>query len=218
LDKDRNQQENNENEGTITKINDRIKSLDALLNSASYSKQKCNLIKEMENVLVLLDPLKNFSNATPEDVRKYLIFKEKDGKMQLHDDKCQFRTNYGLQCCLCPRTLAFKSVDYLLGKIRALFRDEWRSGEWNPMLLTANPAASNILKTHLQAVTQEQVNATVSIKQATPLMFSKLGQLCRHLSYRVFAEEDSLTRFLFARDLVYLSILCHSGSRGGNRG
>jgi hypothetical protein len=56
LDKDRNQQEKNENEGTITKINDRMKSLDALLNSASYSKQKCNLKKEVENFLVLLDP------------------------------------------------------------------------------------------------------------------------------------------------------------------
>jgi hypothetical protein len=86
------------------------------------------------------------------------------------------------------------------------------------MLLTGNPAASHILKKHLQAVTQEQVNAKVSIKQATPLMFSKLGQLCRHLSYRVFAEEDSLTRFLFARDLAYFSILCHSGSRGGDLG
>jgi hypothetical protein len=47
LDKDRNKQEKNENEGTITKINDRMKSLDALLNSASYSKQKCNLKKEV---------------------------------------------------------------------------------------------------------------------------------------------------------------------------
>ena len=114
--------------------------------------------------------------------------------------------------------LAFKSVDSLVGKIRALFRDEGRSGEWNPMLLTGNPAASHILKKLLQAVTQEQVNAKVSIKQATPLMFSKLGQLCRHLSCRVFAEEDSLTRFLFARDLAYFSILCHSGSRGGGLG
>ena len=83
MDKDRNQQEKNENEGTITKINDRIKRLDALLNSASYSKQKCNLKKEVENFLVLLDPLKNFSNATPEDIRKFLIFKEKNGKTQL---------------------------------------------------------------------------------------------------------------------------------------
>lgn len=73
-------------------------------------------------------------------------------------------------------------------------------------------------KKHLQAVTQEQVNAKVSIKQDTPLMFSKLGQLRRHLSYMVFAEEDSLTRFLFARDLVYFSIMCHSGSRGGDFG
>ena len=57
MDKDRNQQEKNENEGTITNINDRIKSLDVLLNSASYSMQKCNLKKEVENILVFLDPL-----------------------------------------------------------------------------------------------------------------------------------------------------------------
>jgi hypothetical protein len=50
------------------------------LNSASYSKQKCNLKKEVENFLVLLDLLKNFSTATPEDIRKFLIFKEKNGK------------------------------------------------------------------------------------------------------------------------------------------
>lgn len=46
LDKDRNQREKkNLNEGTIIKINDRKKSSDALLYSASYSKQKCNLKK-----------------------------------------------------------------------------------------------------------------------------------------------------------------------------
>jgi hypothetical protein len=56
------------------------------LNSASYSKQKCNLKKEVENFLVLLDPLKNFSNATPEDIRKFLIFKEKNGTPRMTQD------------------------------------------------------------------------------------------------------------------------------------
>ena len=122
----------NENEGTIIKINDRKKSSDALLYSASYSKQKCNLKKEVENFLVLLDPLKNFSNATPEDIRKFLIFKEKNGKTQLHDDICQFRTNHGLQSCHCPRTLAFKSVDSLWEKLERFSETRGVQGSGTP--------------------------------------------------------------------------------------
>ncbi|CAC5361180.1 unnamed protein product [Mytilus coruscus] len=148
----------------------------------------------------------------------HLNEEEKGGKTQLHVTNCPLRTKHGLQVCKCPRTLASRSVDSLLGKIRALFRDEGRSGEWNPMLLTGNPAASHLLKKHLQVINQEQANASISVKQATPLMFSKLGKLCRHLSYRVSVEVDPISKFLYARDLAYFSILCHSGSRGGDLG
>ena len=109
LDKDRNQQEKNENKGTITQINDRIKSLDALLNSASYSKQKCNLKKEVDNFLVLLDPLKNFSNATPDDIRKFLIFKEK-----------MVKRNYMMTNVSSEQIMVYKAV---------IVRERWRSNQ-----------------------------------------------------------------------------------------
>ncbi|CAC5370047.1 unnamed protein product [Mytilus coruscus] len=64
----------------------------------------------------------------------------------------------------------------------------------------------------------EQANASISVKQATPLMFSKLGKLCRHLSYRVSVEVDRISKFLYARDLAYFSILSHSDRRGGDLG
>lgn len=213
-----NYQDEIKKEEVLNKINNRISQLDALLDAASYSKQKCSLKKEIENFFIFLDSRKNLTNASPEDIRKFLIFKEKGGKTQLHDISCPLRTKHGLQTCQCPRTLASKSVDSLLGKIRALFRDEGRSGEWNPMLLTGNPAASHLLKKHLQVINQEQANANISVKQAPPLMFSKLGKLCRHLSYRASVEKDPISNFLYARDLAYFSILCHSGSRGGDLG
>lgn len=202
----------------LEKIDNRISTLNSILDSASYSKQKCNLRSEIGKFFFLLDDRKNLSNATPEDIRKFLIYKEKGGKTQLHSGNCRFLEKHGLQACNCPRTLAYKSVDSLLGKIRALFRDEGRSGEWNQMLLTGNPAASHLLKRHVQAVSQEQASASISPKQAPPLMFDKLGKLCRHLSYRVSVEKDSTTRYLYARDLAYFSLLCHSGSRGGDLG
>ncbi|CAC5395697.1 unnamed protein product [Mytilus coruscus] len=205
-------------EEVLNKINNRISQLDAVLDSASYSKQKCSLKNEKEKFFIFLDSRKNINNASPEDIRKFLIFKEKGGKTQLHVTNCPLRIKHGLQVYKCPRTLASKSVDFLLGKIRALFRDEGRSGEWNPMFLMGNPAASHLLKKHLQVINQEQTNASISVKQATPLMFSKLGKLCRHLSYRVSVEVDPISKFLYARDLAYFSILCHSGSRGEDLG
>lgn len=114
--------------------------------------------------------------------------------------------------------MAAKSVDSLIGKIRAIFRDEGRAGDWNPMLFTGNPAASPLMKRHLQSVTLEQQNANTIIRQAVPMMFDKLGRLCRYLSYQISREQDSVTKFLFARDLSYFSFICHSGNRGGDLG
>jgi hypothetical protein len=67
------------------------------------------------------------------DIRKFLIFKEQWGRTQLHIDTCSFRGIPELKGCCCKKTLAAKSVDTILGKIRAILRDIGRSGEWNPM-------------------------------------------------------------------------------------
>ncbi|CAC5382313.1 unnamed protein product [Mytilus coruscus] len=207
-----------ERDQLLHKIEKRIDTLDNLLKSGSYSKQKCSLKTELEKFFVTLEPLKNLSNAVPEDIRKFLVFKEKNGRTQLHEDNCVYRTEHGLKICSCPKTLTVKSVDSLLGKIRAIFRDIGRAGEWNPMLYSGNPASSHILKQHIQAVSLEQSNSNITRKQATPLMFDKLGKLCRYLSYKVSVEKDLISQFLFARDLSYFSLLCHSGNRGVDLG
>jgi hypothetical protein len=91
----------------------------------------------------------------------------------------------GLKGCGCKKTLAAKSVDTILGKIRAILRDIGRSEEWNPVLLTGNPASSPVLKKHIQAITLEQFRSEISRKQAVPMMFDKLGRLCRSFVTRV---------------------------------
>lgn len=53
-------------------------------------------------------------------------------------------------------------------------------------------------------------------KQATSLMFGKLGRLSRYLSDKVSVEKDHIANFLLERDLSYFSFLCHSGNRGGD--
>ena len=46
-------------------------------------------------------------------------------------------------------------------------------------------------------------------------MFSKLGKLCRYLSYRVPVEKDPIFRFLCARDAAYFTMLGHPSSKKG---
>ena len=63
------------------------------------------------------------------------------------------------------------------------------------------------MKRHLQSVTIEQTSASVTSKQAVPLMFDKLGKLCRYLNYQTSVEKHPVTK-----------VFCHSGNRGGDLG
>lgn len=202
----------------IGKIDSRIKKLDDLLQNSNYSKQKCSLKQDFLEFLKIIDSEKDLMTVMPEDIRKFLIYKEGNGRTQLHKEECQYRGMTGIKQCDCPKTLAAKSVDSLLGKIRAILRDIGRSGEWNPMLFTGNPASSIVLKKHLQSVTLEQSVSEVGKKQAVPMMFDKLAKLCRHLSYAISVQRDNISRYLLARDRAYFAMICHSGGRGGDLG
>lgn len=106
----------------------------------------------------------------------------------------------------------------MIGKIRAIFRDLGRSGDWNPVLLTGNPSASHLMKRHLQSVSLEQASANVVQKQAVPLMFEKLARLCRYLAFKASVENDLIAKFLYLMDRAYFSILSHSGDRSSDLG
>ena len=114
--------------------------------------------------------------------------------------------------------MAASSLDSLLGKIKAIFRDVGRSGEFNPVFCTGNPASSILTKRHLKVVSLEQAASCVVKKQAVPLMFDKLDRSCRYLSYKISVEKDPVLKFLLYRDRVYFSLLCHSGDRAADLG
>ena len=173
-------------------INERINSLESLLDASHYSQQKCTLKKELNDFLQILDIPKTLDIALPEDIRKFLVFKERKGRTHLHKGNCEFKGHVGKRGCDCPLTLAAKSVDSLIGKIEQFFRDAGRSGDWNPVLLTGNPAASHVIKRHLQSVTLEQSAQSVPKKQAVPLMFDKLGKLCRYLTRNISRNNDNV--------------------------
>ena len=143
--------------------------LENFLDALNYSQQKCHLKNELSEFLHALDLPKIFYTALPDDVRKFLVFQERKGRTQIHTDTCEFKGHVGEKSCDYPTTLAAKSVDSLVGKIRAIFRDIGRSGDWNPVFLTKNPAVSHVIKRHLQSVTFEQSVQGVAKKKKKQL-------------------------------------------------
>jgi len=71
-------------------------------------------------------------------------------------------------------------VSYI-GKLRAVFKDAGREGDWNTALALGNPAASSEVKSYLKTFTSEQLQALVNPNQATPLFLSKLFHLSLYI-------------------------------------
>ncbi len=200
------------------RIHSRIGKLDNAFGSTSYAKQKHSLEAELCQFLRNVNAVKDVSNAIPEDIRMFLIHKEANGRTRLHSKVCPLRSLPEKCNWDCPTTLPSKSVDSLIGKVRAIFRDAGRTGEWNPATCSGNPASASLMKRHLKCIVAEQTAAEVAHRQAVPLMFDKLTCLCRHLMYKCYVESDPTTKVLYARDCAYFSLLSHSGGRGGDLG
>ena len=83
---------------------------------------------------------------------RFLLWKDRKGQTTVHKSTCQFFGRKGSFSCLCPTHLTYGTVDSLIGKLRALFNESGRRGEWDPRLLIGNPATDISLKQYLKAV------------------------------------------------------------------
>ena len=96
--------------------------LEHRLRSSKYERTKSHLEVEFVRFLAQLHPPKDFSTLTPRDIVHFLIWKDKDAKTQVHKDgRPQFGSSPKVtKGCKCPKRLAFKTVDSLIGQIGAL--------------------------------------------------------------------------------------------------
>ena len=179
------------------------KRLQQLLNfdqATSYSKQKDTLRKELEAFLSALPGQVSLATVPPRDIYRFLIFKNKDGRTQIHHNGCQFIGQRGKHTCACPLRLSYNTVDSYIGKLRSIFHAVGRDGEWDNRLGLGNPAADKSVKDYLRVVTAEQLRARVTPKQATPFFVDKLTQLSLFLERRLAQCVTPLQSFIIARN------------------
>ena len=62
-------------------------------------------------------------------------------KTQVHKAGCRHLGQRGIFSCQCPLRLAYSTVDSYIGKLRSIFSDIGRQGDWNRTLFLGNPAS-----------------------------------------------------------------------------
>ena len=184
-------------------IDQRIQDLQQRNSSTAYAKQKASLKGELESFLVY----------------RFLVFKDAKAKTQPHKNGCPHTGKKGLFSCGCPRRLAYSTLDSYIGKLRSIFAEAGRQGDWNRTLLPGNPATDDLVKIYLKQVTVEQLLARVTPKQAVPFFPDKLLQLSNHLKRRLAPPTlNTSEQFVTALDQAFFKTLFYSGDRAGNLG
>ena len=95
-------------------INERLFEREKLLQSTGYAKQKPRLQADLEQFLASSIPSKIFIDASPEDIKKFLVFKDAHGKTQVHALGCTHLGKKGHFECGCPIRASAGSVDSLI--------------------------------------------------------------------------------------------------------
>jgi len=109
---------------------------------------------------------RDICSAIPGDVIDFLIWKDNFGKTVVHIDTCPFFGEKSASSCVCPKHLAYGSVDSIIGKLTAIFNKYGRSATDSLFPGVTNPAASPLVKSYLLAVREEQLVARVMQRQA----------------------------------------------------
>ena len=204
----------------LPSINTRLLSLRSQHVQKPYQKQKSHLEKELESFLASLSAPISLLSANPEDLVRFLIWKDTFGKTIIHRDHCpHFGTNQRRTTCGCPRRLAAATVDNYIAKLRTIFLSASRSDTTSTDLVSSNPAAHPVVKRYLTSVREEQAKARVTPKQAVSFFFDKFQSLCSYLRRQSLSSGLTPTsRYLYARDLAFFSLDFYSGDRASDLG
>ena len=191
----------------LDSINNRLSQLAKNKLSKLYEKHKSSLHRELLSVLASLPTPKTLHSATPGDILKFLVWKDKAGKTKVP---------YGASC---PKRLAAGTVDSMIGKLRAIFTDAGLGGEWDDRLGIGNPVSHPSIKQYLKSVKEEQAKARSRPKKAIPIFLGKLEKIAVYIFAQLSAPRVlPINLYTFSRDLCFFILDFFSGDRSADLG
>lgn len=203
----------------LTAIERRLDNLRQQNSNKSYERQKSALHKLLSSFLSSLPVAKSLASASPPDILKFLVWKDKFGKTVVHDSACPELGQRQPKSCHCPKRLASGTVDSLVGKLRAIFVQEGLGGEWDDRLGIGNPASHPSIKQYLKSVKEEQAQARVQPHRAVPLFEDKLVRIAKLILSKLrHRNTPPKLLYVFSRDLAFFCIDFYAGDRSSDLG
>lgn len=209
-------------EAELERVWARIQEIDTAQRASRPTTSAQSLEREFGDFLSCLPGKPDLQTCQPNDIRAFLVWKDKDGKTPIHRTDCQNLATArpsASQQCTCPTRLAHSTVTGLVSRIRALLNLEGRQNQWDPRNLTGNPASSPCVAQYAKYVAEEQAKAHVIPKQAIPIFGAKVGRLIRHIMGKKVTKTDVLSEtYIWKRDAALFRLLCFGGDRAGDIG
>ncbi|XP_065927883.1 uncharacterized protein [Magallana gigas] len=197
-------------------LDERLKELDARRSSSLDSKRQDCLKREITEFLVRMSG-RELTSCTPDDIRRFLVWKDQCGKSQVHKIDCRFLGNKGLFDCNCPVRLASGTVSLMINRLVNIFHEMGCERSWNMALGLGNPAASSQVKDYLKIIQEEQARAHLVPKQAKPIFLTKVKAIVGYIGGRLSMISVSVReRYILLRDQAWFKLQFFAGDRAGD--
>ncbi|XP_071181349.1 uncharacterized protein [Mytilus edulis] len=200
----------------LEKIEGRMDELDKRITCSSGHKRKKSFQGSFLQFLQDLD-CKHLSVCTPDDIRRFLIWKDFSGKTTIHGVHCKHLGQKGEFDCFCPKRLASGTVEGVINQLVNIFDDNGFGRYWDIFSKSGNPACAPIVKEYLKLIREEQASAHVLPKQAKPIFLSKIKAMCSYIDREIKSPGLSLReRYILYRDRAWMNLQFFAGDRASD--
>ena len=119
-------------------IDDRLRELDARRENSQEVRREEALRRELVEFIGLTRSgsrgVVDLKSCTPDDVRKFLVWKDRFGRSQIHEIKCIYLGRKGVFGCSCPVRLASGTVSVLISRILNMFEKLGLGRVWDSVI------------------------------------------------------------------------------------
>jgi hypothetical protein len=158
-----------------------------------------------------------FTACTPDDIRRFLVWKDCNGKTTIRDIQCPFLGQKGSFHCNCPKRLASNTVEGIINQLVNIFDDIGLGRDWNIVSESGNPASAQAVKEYLKLIRVEQAKSHVLPKQAKPIFLTKVKAISSFIDREIKIVSLSLReKFTLYRDQAWWKIQFFAGDRAGD--
>lgn len=200
-------------------LDTRINDLDRRSQQSSHVRKEKSLYARLVNFLNQLPHKPNLQNVSPQDIRRFLVWLDRFGKTQVHDQSCDFIGKSGISNCSCRVAFSASTLKITIIQLRNILNKNGRGDTWNEYTQTGNPVLSDVIKQHIKVISAEQSQARILPKQAKPIFVSKLRKISLYIKnqYTSFKTHLSMReKYVLQRDQSLFKLQFFAGDRASD--